>query len=428
MGIVIILVMLATALLIVSRRLPTLVGMVGLAVLVALLGGAPWGGAEGVSGGVIAAGSIMLASTMIAVLLGSWLAAVMEEAGIASTLVRKIVELGGESPYFVAFGMLIASALVGMVAGSAPAAMLVGLVGIPTMIAVGLPPTTSVGIILIGMGVGEPLQQTDWQFYSTTTHVSLSAVRSFGISVFPIGLVVGIAFVLIETWRRGRVRTWAMTIEAPVGDENATDRRRVDAPWYSLLSPVVPIICALGFDMQITTSLLLGALYALFTTTHPRDWSQRGLKTAYRGVQIAGPALLLYISIGMILTSVELPTTVAALKPYASLLELHNVVLFVVVLSILVPLALYRGPLNLHGMGAGVASVLIASKVYKPHTVLGAFWGFNTVQTSADPTTSQDAWAAGYAGVRPEDVMVRTLPYAWITAIGILILTAVRFF
>ena len=43
MGIVIILVMLATALLIVSRRLPTLVGMVGLAVLVALLGGAPWG-------------------------------------------------------------------------------------------------------------------------------------------------------------------------------------------------------------------------------------------------------------------------------------------------------------------------------------------------------------------------------------------------
>ena len=79
----------------------------------------------------------------------------------------------------------------------------------------------------------------------------------------------------------------------------------------------------------------------------------------------------------MILAAVELPTTVAALKPYASLLELHNVVIFVVVLSILVPLALYRGPLNLHGMGAGIASVLIVSKVYKPHTVLGAFWGFN---------------------------------------------------
>jgi H+/gluconate symporter-like permease len=428
MGIVIILAMLATALLIVSRRLPTLVGLVGLAVVVALLGGAPWGGTAGVSGGVIAAGSIMLASTMIAVLLGSWLAAVMEEAGIATTLVRKIVELGGESPYFVAIGMFIAATLVGMVAGSAPAAMLVGLVGIPTMIAVGLPPTTSVGIILIGMAAGEPLQQTDWQFYTTATHVSLSTVRSFGISIFPIVLVIGVAYAVIETWRRGRVRTWAMTIQAAVGDEDAALARRVDAPWYSLLSPLVPIICALGFDMQITTSLLLGVLYALFTTTHPRNWTQRGLKTAYRGVQIAGPALLLYVSIGMILSSVELPTTVAALKPYASLLELHNVVLFVVVLSILVPLALYRGPLNLHGMGAGIASVLIVSKVYKPHTVLGAFWGFNLVQTSADPTTSQDAWAAGYAGVRPEEVMVRTLPYAWIMAIGVLILTAVRFF
>lgn len=34
-------------------------------------------------------------------------------------------------------------------------------------------------------------------------------------------------------------------------------------------------------------------------------------------------------------------------------------------------------------------------------------------------------WSAQYAGVRPERVMVSTLPYTWVVAIGGLVLTAV---
>jgi hypothetical protein len=308
--------------------------------------------------------------------------------------------------------------------------MLVGLVGIPTMIAVGVPPTTSVGIILLGMAGGAPLQTTDWQFYVTTIGVPLSAVRSFGIVAFPIVLLVGVAFVIVECRRRGKVHAWALAIDGPTSEPESAPAApaRREAPWYALLSPIVPIVFALGFEVAIPTSLLLGVIFALVTTTPPRRWAQRGLKSIYRGVQIAGPALLLYVAIGMVLAAVQLPTTVEHLKPYATLLELHNVVLFVVVLSILVPLTLYRGPLNLHGMGAGVASVLIASGAYSPPTVLGMFWAFNSVQTSSDPTTSQSAWASAYAGVRPEQVMVRTLPYAWLSAIGMLILTAVLYF
>jgi TRAP-type transport system large permease protein len=425
MGIVILLVILAAALLMVSGRLPTLVGLAGAAIVVALLSGAPLTGTNSVSDQVIAAGSIALASTMIAVLLGSWLAALIEETGIANTLVRLIVELGGESPYVVALGIFVAAVLVGMVTGSAPAAILVGIVGLPTMIAVGVPAKTAVGVVLMGMTAGEPLLTTDWQFFVTTTHVPLSTVRSIGITFLPFTLLIGIAYVFIELRRRGTVRSWALKVDKPV--DNAPQRSH-EARWYSLLAPLVPIVFALGLNVAIPTSLLLGALYALVTTTAPKEYARRGLKTIYRGVEIAGPALLLYIAIGMVLAAVELPTTVAKLKPYASLVEVHNIVLFVVILGILAPLALYRGPLNLHGMGAGVAEVLIASRVYKPVTVLSMFWSFNLVQNSSDPTTSQGAWAAGYVGVRPEQVMKRTLPYAWATAVGCLILTAIRFF
>lgn len=178
---------------------------------------------------------------------------------------------------------------------------------------------------------------------------------------------------------------------------------------------------ALGFHLAIITSLLIGALFALVTTTRPSEWARRGLKTLYRGVEIAGPAILLYVAIGIILAAVQLPTTVDKLQPFANWLGIGNVVLFVIILTILAPLALYRGPLNIHGMGAGIAGVLTASSVYTAPTVLGMFWSYNIVQTSSDPTTSQGAWAAGYAVVRPEQVMVRTLPYAIAMAMGGLI-------
>jgi TRAP-type transport system large permease protein len=433
MGIVILLVMLATAGLMVARRLPTLVGLVVLAVLVAVLGGAPWTGANSISDTVLSAGSITLASTMIAVLLGSWLAAVMEDTGIATTLVRKIVELGGERPLWVALGLFVCATLVGMVTGSAPAAILVGLVGIPTMVAVGVPSTVACGVILLGMGAGGTLLQTDWQFFITTTKVPLATVRHFGVLALPIMVVIGLVFVLVETRRRGTVHTWSLAAPPRPGETgdaaagSAQGRGRTEARWYALLSPLVPVVLALALHLAIITSMFVGVLFALLTTTGPRNWARRGLKTLYRGLEIAGPAILLYVGIGIILAAVQLPTTVDKLKPYASLLEIHNVVLFVVILTVIAPLALYRGPINIHGMGAGIAGVLIASSVYAPQTVLGMMWSYNIVQTSTDPTTSQSAWAAGYAGVRPEQVMVRTLPYAIAMACGGLILTTVAF-
>jgi hypothetical protein len=339
-------------------------------------------------------------------------------------LVRKIVELGGERPYGVAIGLFVCAALVGMVTGSAPAAMLVGLVGIPTMIAVGIPAASAVGVILLGMAAGATLLQSDWQFFVTTTKVPLETVRSFGIAALPIMFLIGIVYVIVESRRRGTVHSWSLA--AP--RRSAGNRRpRTDAPWFSLLSPLVPIVLALAFHVAIITSLLVGVLFALVTTTGPKTWARRGLKTLYRGVEIAAPAILLYVAIGIILAAVTLPTTVAKLKPLASVLEINNVVLFVIILAIIAPLALYRGPLNIHGMGAGIASVLIASSVYSPSTVLGMMWSYNLVQTSSDPTTSQGSWAAGYAGIRPEQAMVRTIPYAIAMALGGLILTVIKF-
>lgn len=203
MGVVILIVMAAGVAAMLTRKLPTAFALVLLGVVIAFVAGAPLTGKESVLDTVLQEGAPMLASTMIAVLLGSWLGKLLDETGIAGTIVRKIVEFGGDRPTVVALGVLAVSALIGTVTGSAPAAMLAGIIGIPAMVAVGIPKVTAAGTILMGIAVGVPFELPIWQFFSTALDLPVPTVRGFMVKLFPLALVAAVAFVLIESRRRG---------------------------------------------------------------------------------------------------------------------------------------------------------------------------------------------------------------------------------
>jgi len=445
MGIAIILIMAAGVALILSGKLPTAFALVLLAVAIALVSGAPLMGAPGApaSGAegsvlqtVIQEGAVRLAATMIAILLGSWLGSLMRETAIADTLVRKTVEFAGDRPVVVALGVLVISALVGSVTGSAPAALLAGVIGIPAMIAVGVPKVTAAGTILMGIGVGVPFELPVWQFFSTALGLTIPEVRSFMIVLFPFALVAAVAFVLIETRRRGTVHAWSLASMSQRRDDEPTGKaarrpsrraRLGDAPWWSLVTPLVPIVLALVLEVPIIPSLLAGILYALVTTTRPRDMSTRLLRSLYDGFAVAAPPITLFIAIGMLLAAVSLPGAVGALSPIVEALAPTNIWLYVIVFSVLVPLCLYRGPLNIYGLGAGIAGALTAIGFYSPLAVLGLMASYNQVFGISDPTSTQTVWAAQYSGVKPQQVMVRTLPYVWPVAIGGIVVSALMY-
>jgi H+/gluconate symporter-like permease len=425
MGVVILLVMAAGVALMLSRRLPTAFALVLLAVVIAFLAGAPLTGKNSVLDTVLQEGAPTLAATMIAIILGSWLGKLLDETGIAGTLVRKIVEFGGDRPTVVALGVLGVSALVGTVTGSAPAAMLAGIIGIPAMIAVGVPKVTAAGTVLMGIAVGIPFELPVWQFFSTALELPIPTVRGFMVKLFPFALVAALAFVFVETRRRGTEHAWSLKSV----DAKPRSRREElgDAPWYALIAPAVPLVLALGFELAIIPSLLAGVLYALVTTTRPGAMNKRLLRTLYGGFEVAAPPIALFIAIGVLLAAVKLPGTVDALEPLVKAVSPHNTVVFVVVFTLLVPLCLYRGPLNIYGLGAGIAGVLIATGIYPAAAVLGMATSYNQVFGVADPTSTQTVWSAQYAGVTPQQVMVRTLPYVWAVALGGLCVTAATY-
>ncbi|MGW7048004.1 transporter [Streptomyces avermitilis] len=425
MGLVILLVMAAGVALMLTRRLPTAFALVLLAVVIAFLAGAPLTGENSVLDTVLQEGAPTLAATMIAIILGSWLGKLLDETGIAGTLVRKIVEFGGDRPTVVALGVLAVSALVGTVTGSAPAAMLAGIIGIPAMIAVGVPKVTAAGTVLMGIAVGIPFELPVWQFFSTALNLPIPTVRGFMVKLFPFALVAALAFVLVETRRRGTEHSWSLkSVEAK---PRSRREQLGDAPWYALLAPAVPLVLALGFELAIIPSLLAGVLYALVTTTRPGEMNKRLLRTLYGGFEVAAPPIALFIAIGVLLAAVKLPGAVDALEPLVKAVSPHNPVVFVLVFTLLVPLCLYRGPLNVFGLGAGIAGVLIATGIYPAAAVLGMATSYNQVFGVADPTSTQTVWSAQYAGVTPQQVMVRTLPYVWAVALGGLCVTAATY-
>ncbi|MEV3931417.1 MULTISPECIES: TRAP transporter large permease subunit [unclassified Streptomyces] len=425
MGVVILLVMAAGVAAMLTRRLPTAFALVILAVVIAFVAGAPLTGENSVLDTVVQGGAPMLAATMIAILLGSWLGKLLDETGIAGTLVRKIVEFGGDRPVVVALGVLAVSTLVGTVTGSAPAAMLAGIIGIPAMIAVGIPKVTAAGTILMGIAAGMPFELPIWQFFSTALELPVDTVRGFMMKLFPFALAAAVLYVLIETRRRGVEHAWSLTSASA----KPTSRRRQlgDAPWYALLTPLVPLVLALGFEIAILPSMLAGVLYALVTTTRPREMNKRLLRTLYGAFEVAAAPIVLFVAIGILLAAVKLPGAVESLEPLVKAVSPQNPVLFVLVFTLLVPLCLYRGPLNVYGLGAGIAGVLIAAGIYPAAAVLGLATSYNQVFGVSDPTSTQTVWSAQYAGVTPQQVMLRTLPYVWAVALGGFCVTAASY-
>ncbi|CAM5255024.1 MULTISPECIES: TRAP transporter large permease [Streptomyces] len=425
MGVVILLVMAAGVAAMLTRKLPTGFALVLLAVAIAFLAGAPLTGENSVLDTVLQEGAPALAATMVAILLGSWLGRLLDETGIAGTLVRKIVEFGGDRPVVVALGVLGVSTLVGTVTGSAPAAMLAGIIGIPAMIAVGIPKVTAAGTILMGIAAGMPFELPIWQFFSTALELPIPTVRGFMLKLFPFALSAAVLFVLVETRRRGVEHAWSLKSASP---KPVSRREQLgDAPWYALLTPVVPLVLALGFEVAILPSMLAGVLYALLTTTRPREMNKRLLRTLYGAFEVAAAPMVLFIAIGILLAAVKLPGAVESLEPLVKAVSPQNPVLFVLVFTLLVPLCLYRGPLNVFGLGAGIAGVLIAAGIYPAVAVLGLATSYNQVFGVSDPTSTQTVWSAQYAGVTPQQVMLRTLPYVWAVALGGFCVTAATY-
>ncbi|MBM7583143.1 H+/gluconate symporter-like permease [Caldicoprobacter guelmensis] len=430
-AVLILILFLAVVALMVTRKLPTLVALPVLAIGIAAIAGVPLKminpetkADTGLLAHIIEGGATRLASAYVAVMIAAWLGQIMNQTGISRTIVKTAAELGGDRPFIITVLVTAAIALLFTTVAGLGAVIMIASIAVPILLSVGVPPMVAVATFLFGMAIGLQLNMSNWSFYISATGVTLDQMRSFALVLMALTAITALVFLIVEFKRQGLKFTWAQKMETE--KEDAAERK---VNFFALLTPIVPIIFVLVFKWPIISSFLAGIIYSIITTQRSiKNALGVVIKTAYDGVADSAPAVLLMIGIGMLLNSVMHPSVAKSLEPALKNVIPSTPILYVVFFSVLAPLALYRGPLNLWGLGSGIAGLIIGLKVLPPTAVMGALLSTERIQAIGDPTNTHNVWLTNYVGIDVNKLLIKLLPYIWALSVAGIIAAAIMFF
>lgn len=213
--------------------------------------------------------------------------------------------------------------------------------------------------------------------------------------------------------------------------------------WTAVFTPIIPLILILFFGVNFLSAFILGIGYA-YMITYRRDNISTLIKSLIEGSAVVLPAVILMFGIGWLLVSVIGPTNMPQeylmenygttiwpvrelMVPFVEQIIPNNGWMYVITFVILAPLALYRGPLNVWGMGFGIASIMMAAGM-PSGAILGILWSVGQLQGISDPTNLQNVWIANEMKIDVQKILYNTLPYSWIFAFLGLIAAAIMYF
>lgn len=229
--------------------------------------------------------------------------------------------------------------------------------------------------------------------------------------------------------------------------------------WYAYLATVVPLLLILVFHIPFVAAFLCGVAYGFLTTLRRGSLNMLS-RSVIEGSQSVIPAVVLMIGIGMLISAILGPTmsgpahawyapqltagadppaegggtpalrfwpVSADMRPLMEAIVPQSGAWYVLLFALLGPLALYRGPLNVWGLGYGIGGVLLATGV-PPGAIMGILMSMGVIQGVCDPTNTQNVWVANEMRVGVNEILWRTLPYAWAVALAGLTLSALRFY
>ncbi|MEN9229182.1 MAG: hypothetical protein Q6L50_02635 [Gloeomargarita sp. GMQP_bins_120] len=429
--------------------------------------------------GIWTDGSLRLAEPMVIALLGGMFSSWLQRLGIAQQMVRAGAELAGDRPWLLSVLLLGMVAVLFSVIGGLGAVIMVATVILPILQSLGLRDYLAAGVLLFGISLGGLLNPGNWAVYKTVLGLPEEEVSRYALALWG-GMAVGsVAFVGVELWRT-RVLTWSgwrwrslpglavagvvlwnlrgiavpggrwwlgwgLLVATGLGLLQGWQRwgQKPRLGWYAYLTPLVPLLLILGFGVPFVAAFLLGLAYG-FAVTLRRDSVHLLTGALLEGVSSVAAALVLLLGVGMTLSAVLGPsrTGVAAawytqhpetiwpiLSAVQSLLTPvlpTSPVAYVVGFALLAPLALYRGPLNIWGLGYGIGGALVSAGL-PAGAVMGVLMSLGVIQGVCDPTNTHNVWLAQAVGTDVHLLLRKTFPYAWGIALVGLILAAGRY-
>ena len=404
-GILIIAVFLFFAVLMYRQKIPSFLALLLMAIIIPLVAGAPLSGDDSILG-IVNAGSYKLASSIPALLFGAWVGEIMNQSGITKDIIRRASELAGDKPLVVGIVMYVVVALLFTTLTGLGAHIMVAMLVLPILTAVGIKPIAASCLLIMARTTGLVFNMSQWTIYMSATGLEVDPIKNFAIIVCCCGMVVGLLFVVYQL-KIKKATAWA----APVKTVGLEEEKKV--PLISLLTPLIPFPLVIGLKWAIIPALVVAAFYGAITTSW-RNLFPMLSKTIHEAFKVSAPALVLYLMIGMILSAMQNPHVSEKLLAFIGPILPSGRIGFIVFFMLLAPMCLYRGPLNLWGMGAGVLGLLVSAGSMPTMAIVAGFLAVQLIQLSSDPTNTHNVWTADYFGMEVNSLTKVMLPTMWI--------------
>ena len=411
------------------RKIPALLALPAMAILIALLAQLP---IPEILNHIIAQGSLKLTSVYVSVFMGAMMGRVLIQTGIAEEIIKRAAEFGGEKPLVVSFGLMLVTTILFTTLQGLGAIITVGSLVLPIMMSLGIPRKLAGTLFILAFATGFIFNPILFTLYRqllglNETEAMPTQVSTFAFILLGLMLVMVLAYALIAAKRSGE-----MLLMTAVSKEELLKRdKNKKVPNIALLTPIIPLVLFFGFSyfglkLDFIAAFIVGSLYGVFTT----DW-RNAIKTltssAIKGIEDGAPAAILMIGIGMLLNALNLHVIRTALEPLILSLPFQSTLFYIVFFGLLSPLALYRGPLNIFGIGIGLFTIMFGIGVLPPLALLAAIMCVVQVQNVCDPTNTHSVWIANFVGVQVEDFTKETLIPMMIVCIVGLIISAIMF-
>ena len=429
-GTLIIVAFVIIAALLMTKKIPTLLALPLMAVVICVIAGVPAVGtnADGAAIGwlqtVLEAGTVRMGAAIMAVIFGAWLGELMNKTGVTETIIKKSAELGGDRPLVVTLIMSAAVAVLFTTLNGLGSIIMVGSIVLPILISVGVPAMSAACIFLMAFTCGLTFNIANWKSFSGIFGLEIPQIQSFAIYMLVATVIATLILIVVEFKKNGV----KFAFSAPVEETESKQVTGVRGT-LAMLTPIIPILLVAVFKWPVCPAFIAGIIWILiFTSKNFSKAMNLLVKTCYDGITNSGPAVILMIGIGILYLAVTHSMVKEVLNPFLLAVVPQGKIGYIIFFSLLAPLALYRGPMNLFGLGSGIAALVIGLNTLSPLAVMAAFLAAERIQGCGDPTNTQNVWTANFCEVDVNGITKKLLPYLWAVAVVGVVIGAVLYF
>ncbi len=406
----ILVIFLGCVILMMTRKLPTILALPIMAIGIVLVAGVPFLSSDPkqftIVKDVLDGGAMRMSTAIAGLIFGGWYGKILTKVGITRTIIRKAAELAGDKPLPIALVFLAVCSIIFAASNGLGMVILVGIIIVPIMISAGLSPVVAGTVLLLSNAIGVTFSVGTLGVYIDTLGLPLETVTQYSwLCAAPL-IAVSVIMLIFFIKRGGKTRrAWAMPAA-----QQPEDEKNVRA--IALICPIIPVVLIFAFHMPLVSAILIGIVATLILST-PKNAVQVVSSGFIEGIQETAGATALMIDIGIILKAVTAPQAAVILKPAIAAIIPQSPILFVLVFGLLSFLAIYRGPLNVWGLGSGIVA-LLASSGMNPVAAMLALRLDSNVQAVCDPTNSHNVWVADFTKTDVNEYLKKTI--LWIMA------------